>query len=59
MEQTVVTIDMDKKSLREAMTRIIEYVTLNSPEPDEFGHKERIEYDLALEVLFTCLRQAF
>ncbi len=59
MEQTVVTIDMDKKSLREAMTRIIEYVTLNSPEPDEFGHEERIEYNLALEVLFTCLRQAF
>lgn len=59
MEQTVVTIDMDKKSLREAMTRIIEYVTLTPPDPDEFGHKERIEYDLALDVLFACLRQAF
>nr|DAI40212.1 MAG TPA: hypothetical protein [Caudoviricetes sp.] len=59
MEQTVVTIDIDKKSLREAMTRMIEYITLNSPEPDEFGQEERIEYNLALEVLFTCLRQAF
>lgn len=50
---------MDKKSLREAMTRIIEYVTLTPPDPDEFGNKERIEYNLALDVLFTCLRQAF
>lgn len=43
MEKTVITIDMDKTSLREAMTRIIEYITLTPPDPDEFGSKERIE----------------
>lgn len=59
MEQTVVTIEMDKQSLREAMARMIEYITLTPPEPDEFGEKGRIEYELALEVLFTCLRQSF
>lgn len=59
MEKTVITIDMDKASLREAMTRIIEYITLNSPNPDEFGIKERIEYHMALYALFSCLRQTF
>ena len=59
MEKTVITIDMDKASLREAMTRIIEYITLNSPDSDEFGSKERIEYNLRLDALFTCLRQTY
>ena len=59
MEKTVITIDMDKESLREAMTRIIEYITLAPPDPDEFGSKERIEYNLGLDVLFSCLRQTF
>ncbi len=59
MEKTVITIDMDKTSLREAMTRIIEYITLTLPDPDEFGSKERIEYKLGLDALFTCLRQTY
>lgn len=59
MEKTVITIDMDKASLREAMTRIIEYITLTPPTPDEFGSKERIEYNLGLDALFSCLRQTF
>lgn len=59
MEKTVITIDMDKASLREAMTRIIEHITLNSPDPDEFGSKERTEYNLGLDALFACLRQTF
>lgn len=50
---------MDKASLREAMTRIIEYVTLTPPTPDEFGNKERTEYNLGLDALFSCLRQTF
>lgn len=59
MEKTVITIDMDKVSLREAMTRIIEYITLTPPDTDEFGSKERIEYNLGLDALFSCLRQTF
>ena len=59
MEKTVITIDMDKASLREAMTRIIEYITLNSPNPDEFGCRERIEYNMGLDALFSCLRQTY
>ena len=59
MEKTVITIDMDKASLREAMTRIIEYITLTPPDTDEFGRKERIEYNLGLDALFSCLRQTF
>lgn len=59
MEKTVITIDMDKASLREAMTRIIEYITLTPPDTDEFCSKERIEYNLGLDVLFSCLRQTF
>lgn len=50
---------MDKASLREAMTRIIEYITLTPPDPDKFGNKERIEYNLGLDALFSCLRQTF
>lgn len=50
---------MDKASLREAMTRIIEYITLTPPTPDEFGSKERTEYNLGLDALFSCLRQTF
>lgn len=59
MEKTVITIDMDKASLREAMTRIIEHITLTPPDPDEFGREARIEYNLALDALFACLRQTF
>nr|DAN12220.1 MAG TPA: hypothetical protein [Caudoviricetes sp.] len=59
MEKTVITIDMDKTSLREAITRIIEYITLTPPDPDEFGRKERIEYYMGLDALFSCLRQTF
>lgn len=59
MEKTVITIDMDKASLREAMTRIIEYITLTPPDPDELGQEGRIEYNLGLDALFSCLRQTF
>lgn len=59
MEKTVITIDMDKVSLREAMTRIIEYITLTPPDPDEFGSKELIEYNMGVDALFSCLRQTF
>lgn len=59
MEKTVITIDMDRASLREAMTRIIEYITLNHPDPGEFDSKERIEYNMGLDALFSCLRQTF
>lgn len=50
---------MDKASLREAMTRIIEYITLTPPDPDELGKEGRIEYNLGLDALFSCLRQTF
>ena len=39
MEKTVITINMDKTSLREAMTRIIEYITLTPPNPEDFFSK--------------------
>lgn len=58
-EKTVITIDMDKASLREAITRIIEYITLNPLNPDEFGNKELVEYNLGLNALFSCLRQTY
>lgn len=29
------------------------------PDSDEFGSKERIEYTLGLDALFTCLRQTY
>lgn len=58
-EKTVITIDMDKASLREAMTRIIEYITLTPPNPDEFDNKELVEYNLGLNALFSCLRQTY
>lgn len=32
MEKTVITIDMDKESLREGVTRLIEYITTNPPQ---------------------------
>lgn len=34
MKKTVITIDMDKASLCKAMTRIIEYITLNPPDSE-------------------------
>lgn len=58
-EKTVITIDMDKASLREAMTRIIEYITLTPPNLDEFGNKELVEYNMGLNALFSCLRQTY
>lgn len=59
MEKTVITIDMDKESLRKAMTRIIEYITLTSPNLEEFDNEELIEYNMGIDALFSCLRQTF
>lgn len=59
MEKTVITIDMDKASLREAMTRIIEYITVTPPNHEEFCDKELIEYNMGIYALFSCLRQTF
>lgn len=59
MEKTVITIDMDKESFREAITRIIEYITLTPPNLDEFSSEERMEYNSGLNALFSCLRQTY
>lgn len=59
MEKTVITIDMDKASLREAMTQLIEYLTTTPPDPDELGSKERISYNMGISTLFDCLRSTF
>ena len=59
MEKTVITIDMDKTSLREAMTRIIEYLSLTPPNPEELRNEELIEYNMGIDALFSCLRQTF
>lgn len=59
MEETVFKIDMDKDSLREGLTQLIEYVTKNSPAPDELNSRERIDYNMGVCVLFACLRQTF
>lgn len=59
MEKTTITIDMDKESLREGMTRIIEYITMTLPDMEELDSKQRLEYNLGLSALFACLRQTF
>ena len=59
MEKTVITIDMDKESLREGMTQIIEYITMFPPISEELDSKQRIEYNLGLCALFACLRQTY
>lgn len=59
MEKTTITIDMDKESLREGMTRIIEYITMTPPSAEELDSQQRIEYNLGLSALFACLRQTF
>lgn len=59
MEKTVITIDMDKASLREGITRIIEYITTNPLNAEELGSKECIEYNMGVTALFDCLRQTF
>lgn len=59
MEKTVITIDMDKESLREAVTRLIEYITTNPLNAEELGSKERIEYNMGVSALFACLRQTY
>lgn len=59
MEQTTITIDMDKESLREGVTKIIEYITTNPLNVDELDSKERIEYNMGVYALFACLRQTY
>lgn len=59
MEETVFKIDMDKDSLREGLTQLIEYVTKNSPTPDELSNREQIDYNMGVCALFACLRQTF
>lgn len=39
MEKTIIKIDMDKDSLREGLTQVIEYITKNSPTPDELNNR--------------------
>lgn len=59
MRETVIKVDMDKDSLREGLIQLIEYITKNPPESDEFGSKERINYNLGVYTLFVCLRQTY
>lgn len=59
MEKTVITIDMDKESLREGVTRLIEYITMNPLNAEEVSNKERIEYNMGVCALFACLRQTY
>lgn len=50
---------MDKDSLREGLTQVIEYITKNSPTPDELNNREQIDYNMGVYALFACLRQTF
>nr|DAU56214.1 MAG TPA: hypothetical protein [Caudoviricetes sp.] len=59
MENTVITIDMDAASLRVALTRLIEQITMTPPDSENLSDAERVEYNMALYALFSCLRQTF
>lgn len=59
MEKTTITIDMDKESLREGVTRLIEYITTNPLNAEVLNDKERIEYNMGVYALFACLRQTY
>ena len=59
MRETTIKIEMDKNSLRDAVTRILEHITANPPAPDEFSDMGRINYNLGVNALFACLRQTF
>ncbi|MBK1762184.1 MAG: hypothetical protein JJO71_10250 [Escherichia coli] len=59
MENTVITIDMDAVSLRAALTRLIEQITMTPPDSANLSDAERVEYNMALYALFSCLRQTF
>lgn len=59
MENTVITIDMDAVSLRAALTRLIEQITMTPPDSTNLSNAERVEYNMALYALFSCLRQTF
>lgn len=59
MENTVITIDMDAASLRVALTRLIEQITMTPPDSENLSDAERVEYNMALYAIFSCLRQTF
>ena len=59
MENTVITIDMDAASLRAALTRLIEQITMTPHDSENLSDAERVEYNMALYALFSCLRQTF
>lgn len=59
MEKTVITLDMDKESLREGVTRVIEYITKNPLNAEEVSDNELIEYNMGVSALFACLRQTY
>lgn len=59
MEKTTITIDMDKDSLREGVTRLIEHITMNPLNTEELSEQERIEYNMGICALFDCLRQTY
>lgn len=59
MEKTVITIDMDKASLRDGVTRLLEYITTNPFNADEVSDKEQLEYNMGVYALFACLRQTY
>lgn len=59
MENTVITIDMDAVSLRAALTRLIEQITMTPLDSANLSDAERVEYNMALYAIFSCLRQTF
>lgn len=55
MEKTTVIIDMDRESLQQATTAVIEHLALYPPSVEE----QTINFSLGMQVLFDCLRPTF
>ena len=59
MEQTTIALPMGKQDIQQAVTAIIEELTLNPFQMDEHTEKQQIAYNMGMSILFETLRSTF
>lgn len=59
MEHTTVSISLDRESLQQAVTYILEYLATTPPDMGQMDIGEQIVYHSGVAALCDCLRSTF
>lgn len=59
MDQTHIALSMDKTDIQQAVTAVIEQLTLNPFQVDQHTPQELAAYNMGVTFLFACMRSTF